>query len=656
MANPIQVACVATLSALALAGSPEPALAEDWSWGQWQWGEFQARIDSLLSVSASIRTEGPDCEQIATVNGGCNPDATQALIVAGGSDALLTEGRLLTQDDGNLNYDQWDWFSVLVKGTHDLQLDWRNYGAFVRFTWFGDALQAQSNLTQRTNLSEDARFRDDILLGGVVGAHFLLLDAYLDGKWDVGERLFNVRVGNQVINWGESLFAQGGLNGVNTLDVTKIRLPGSELKEALLPAPFVKLGGDILPGLGFEAYYQFGWRKFELDPVGTFFSTNDLVSRGAEGQFNPQPGGLAPGCGDPGTSEANRNTILFCPPFPTLNDLTRFPNGIPFLGFEDASDQGQFGAALRYYLEAIETEFAAYYIRLHQKFPVVEFSASQLQIFGACRTLAATPGPGCDIGYSVVFPEDVQLVGLSFNTLVGGVALGGEVSYRWDQPTNVIFDNSHCSRQNGCVGDPFVKAGQQDLIDSFGIIPGPAFPGPAGGVVPGFTNLERIVAIANALYIISGGTPWIGWLPEFAGADDMTLIGEVAVTSYPDLDQCPTDALTPGCKQYARPLGADNVDDRAWGYTLRVGATYDRIFGTPISFLPVLAFSHDVAGISPLSEAGLNQGVMSLGSSFEFSYQQRWSFIISYSNTFGAGIRNGDADRDFLGGSLTYSF
>lgn len=645
---------------------------------EWSEGDFRLRIDSLLSVGVSLRTEDRDCRQIATVNGGCNPFASPAGLAAGDSDALTVEGTLLNGDDGNLNWDQWDAFSVLVKGTHDVEAQWRNYAAFVRLNWFGDPIQGQDDATERTPLSDSARFRDDVLEGGVVGAHFRLLDAYLDGNWSFAGRFFNARVGNQVINWGESLFQQGGLNSINTLDVTKVRLPGSELKEALLPAPIVKVGGAIVANLGFELYYQFAWRRFEIDPVGSFFSTSDLVSRGAQGQFQPLPDQLvfaiAPGCGDPGPS-VNRQPSVVCPSDPTLRNLTSFPNGVPFLGFRDADDQGQFGAALRYYADAIETEVGLHYIRLHHKFPVVSHSGEDTTL-GGCLAFndgpngPLPPRPGCDLGYHVIFPEDVDLLGFSFNTELGGIAFGGELSYRWDQPQPVTFDNDLCNSGNpgACIpGSPQRLASVGTLLQSVGVDPrgtgvledcdaAATGAGCGGGVVPGFTRLDRIVGVINGLWVFSSGTPYVGPIPRILGANDMTAIVEFGVTHFPDLDQCPVGGVAPGCKRYPTPSGVSEVDDTGWGYTIRLSATYDRVFRSPVTFLPTVSFSHNVSGITPPNEAGFNEDVLGLGISTEFRYLERWSAILSYSNSFGAGIRNGGNDRDFLAATLTFQF
>ena len=41
-------------------------------------------------------------------------------------------------DDGNLRYDKGDLVSAVLKATHDLELNYRNYGAFVRASYFYD--------------------------------------------------------------------------------------------------------------------------------------------------------------------------------------------------------------------------------------------------------------------------------------------------------------------------------------------------------------------------------------------------------------------------------------------------------------------------------------------------------------------------------------
>jgi len=584
----------------------------------WQWGELTGSLDSFASVGFSLRTQNPNCRRIPNLSGVTivdNPGGCVPQVNAADEESLVINGTLLQADDGNLNWDQWDVFSVAFKGSHDLELRWRNFGSFLRVSYFIDAIGADAAKPDRTRLADEARWRSSILEGGVVGGQFMLLDAYLFAGFDVGERYFDIRFGNQVVNWGESTYTQGGINATNTIDVTKIRLPGSDIREALFPAPIVKVGGDIIAGFSLEAYYQFAWRQFDIDPPGTFFSTSDMVGRGAEGYFTPF-------WGDPGATDR------------TAEEL--FEEGLgmlccaPFMGDKEPSDQGQLGVALRYYSDAIETEFGLYYIRLHAKTPSVGFEGYSLLSNGSDR-----------VKYFREFPEAIDLFGLSFNTELFGMSLAGEVSVRRDEPLPIA----------SALSDLTIHDLQQ---------------GGGGGVYPGYVREMRLIGIVNGVYVVGPGTPFIGRALRFIGAQDMNVLAEMGVQYFPDLSEtCPTPAPTPvdpdtgmarQCVAYAAPLGLDGVDKLQLSYTIRVDASYDRFFGSPITLRPVVSFRHDAYGVGPGNGSLWTKGVMQVGVSLVADYQQRWKGVVSYSNTFGAGQANPNIDRDFLSVSLEYTY
>jgi len=603
------------LAALASLAVAAPAAA-----ATWRKGELEASFYSTLSVSVNVRTQERDCRQIATINGGCNADAVLGSPPT--PEQLATEGRLLNTDDGNLNWDRGDAFSVLFKGTHEAKADYRNYGAFVRFTYFMDLIQAQGDSTRRTDLSRDARFRNNLMESGVNGAHFLLLDAYGYALWDVGPWNVDLRVGNVALNWGESVFTQGGINTISPLDVTKIRLPGSELREALLPIPMVRVASNIWAGLSAEVYYVFDWKRTDIDPVGSFFSTSDQVSRGAQGFFYPIPFQ----CGDPGTPDANRGPG--CPN--TVEDLTRFPNGIPRLFDDRPSDQGQFGTALRYYVDPIETEIGAYFIRFHHRFPVVSFKGTTGNAILNCQAAPSVPDPTCDLGYFIEFPESTNVVGLSFNTMLGEFwAVGGEVSYRPNEVVNVAANPD---------ATPFTSP--SELFFNL------TTPAGTGGVFHGYVREERLVAMLNGLYVAAPGTPLYGRLIEAIGASESNVVAEVAVVNYPSLNI--------GKQYYAGPT--DRVDTTGFDYQIRIDMTWDRVLGSAWSLVPTVAFRHDAVGNTPSGELGVVQGLMQVGTSLEARFQNTWSLLFTYSNSFGAGARNGSNDRDFVGFSASYAF
>jgi hypothetical protein len=624
----------------------------------WQWGEVSGRLDSYASLGFSMRTQAPKCHRVPNLTGELGEVGFFGLTLwdlpdpannPGGcvdpGDAGVN-GSLLNTDDGNLNWKQWDVFSAVFKGNHDLELRWRNVGSFLRVSYFIDAIGADAATPRRTRLADDARWRSSVLEGGVVGGQFRLLDAYLFAGFEWAERYFDLRVGNQVVNWGEGLFTQGGINATNTIDVTKARLPGSDIREALVPAPIVKVGGDIIGALSFEAYYQFVWRKFDLDPPGTFFSLGDPAGRGAEGQFSPT-------FGDPGATGMTAEEIFDVKPVEYLTDsnweglLWRFgidPNlafliGAPFLGDKRPSDQGQLGVALRYYFDSIETEVGVYYIRLHAKTPSVGFSGTDLGV-----------DPETRMQYFREYPENIDLWGLSFNTALSGIALGGEVSVRRNEPVGT-------------------NSAQTDLVRNL-MPPIAGGEDGEGGAYPGFVREMRLIGIVSGTYIVGPGTPLFGHVLRFIGAQDMIVLAEVGAQWFPDLlgpcPPTPADRPIPGwspeeraalkCEDYQKPQGIDELDKLQVTYTIRAQASYDRFLGTPVTLQPVVSFRHDPYGVGPGNGSLFTNGVMQVGVSLVADYQQRWQGIVSYSNTFGAGRSNPGTDRDFLSVSISYNY
>ena len=592
-------------------------------------GDFDARLDTTLSVGGAVRVAGRDSDQVYVGNGG-----------------TATNPEYLNRDDGDLNYDEWDVFSANAKALLELDMRWKNYGAFMRANMFYDVVQNCAQCTRRTDLSADARHRPENLEGGVVGTHFLLLDAYIDGQWEVFDRPFELRVGRQVINWGQSLFIQGGINQTSAIDVAKVRTPGVDFgKEALFPAGFVKVSTEIIQNLGLEAYYQWEWNKTYLDPTGAYFSQSDTTGRGAEGLFfgsvlgglggivgdpgsNPviPPVGIVgfPGCGDTGAGQ---------PPC-TAQDLFAVFAGVPQTHDDEPSSQGQWGAALRYFLEPIQSEIAAYYLRYHAKTPVIGFDGSV--IFNPLAG-GAVNAPSA---YFRQYAPDIDLYGASFDTEFFDIAAGFEVSYRPNEPVVLNPNAALTAPALGAIGDSF-------RID-------------------GFTREKRWQIQGNGLYIIGPGNRFLGRLVEWLRTDTITFIADAAVVIYPDLDPTCSAAqinaiaagLTPDCIAYAGPPdnpSSREVDRTSWGYQFLVQAAYSNPLGVPIDLTPRLIWQHDVMGNTPNLQPFIqNRKAISVG--FTIDYLQTWSFDVGYTNFFGAGPADVIHDRDWLALNLTFRY
>ena len=318
-------------------------------------GVIEGSIDTTLSYGASIRTSDPSADYIGIANGG---------------NRYSVNG-----DDASLHYES-GLFSSVAKGTHDLELGFKKLqevSLFMRGTYFVDF----ENIRGDSPLSDAAKRE--------VGRDMELLDAFI--SYDLPTAMpVNIRLGNQVLNWGESTFIQNGINVINPIDVTKFRIPGSELREALRPVPLVSVSLEASDSLTLEGFYQFKQEEMEIDPSGSYFSTKDTVGPGGRyamigfGSFgqpnmeswtdNPLYGLLegeparVPTISNPGFNPAQPPSAANAPFLPSN------AAGIPRSADRRASDNGQFGFAARYFAEELNmTEFGFYFINYHSRLP-----------------------------------------------------------------------------------------------------------------------------------------------------------------------------------------------------------------------------------------------------------------------------------------------
>lgn len=277
---------------------------------------------------------------------------------------------------GNNNFDPWDIVSNRLTGSHEVELKSGSYGAFVRATYFYD--NANDDLDPGVPGLIDGSKADRDAVND-----FRFLDAYVYGDISLFAGTLNWRLGEQAISWGESTFIGGSLNDINTLDVTKLRQPGAELKNALMPNQTAYLNWSSAAGLSIEAFYLFDFDEIKLDPAGTFWNTNVAVA----------DGGLRLG--------------------PLLRTGENF-----------ARNSGQHGVALRYYLAQLGsgTEVAMYYHKLHSHNPI----------------LSGKVTPLLSRRYFLEYPEDIETWGASFNTLLGSWAWSGEWSHRRNEPLQTV--------------------------------------------------------------------------------------------------------------------------------------------------------------------------------------------------------------------------
>jgi hypothetical protein len=356
------------LAACALAAGTAHAFTFEFEGGK---GSF----DSTLSVGTGIRMKDVDCTLVtASPSGNGAPAGCLAPTSALG-------------DQGDLNYAKHDRFTTYLKGSHELLLKLpSDFTLLARANWVRDF--SSTDTTGYTSATTPPTVVDGQADDARQELRFKarLLDLWVSKSFAVGDQQARVRVGNQVVSWGESLFLPGGINSTNAIDVMRLSQPGTQLKEVFLPAPIASIASGLGNGLNAEAYVQARWNANYLPPTGSYWSNANGLGKGHEAY------GLVEG---------------------------------------QAKNGGQWGAALRYQPQGTQLNLGLYAMNYHDKGP--QFSTN-------------VEGTGA-VGWA--YPENRRLYGISANFPVGDWAIGTELSYRPKDAVALNAAVSGCSSQNG---------------------------------------------------------------------------------------------------------------------------------------------------------------------------------------------------------------
>ncbi len=621
-------------------------------------GKWRVTFDSTFSWGMSYRLNDADPNNIGKFNSTLDENGA-SLILGRGQDytwsandlALLqTFGSYLNPqspdynpdmvngvyslngDDGNLNFAQSGLFSNVLKSIHELDINFdENYGIFARGTYFHDfevtdgdyghwvlnpnfdaatamATGDFSGMANWVGLSNEAKKQH--------GERAELLDAFFYGTWDVFDLPMQIRLGKQVINWGESTFIQHGLAEANPLDLAKLRVPGAELREAFLPISSLWVSYELPSNVALEAYYLMEWEPLRIDASGTYFSTADFA--GVGGNHVQLGFGLSP--------DGWRQALI-------LDDEVAFATGVK----QDPSDSGQFGTKLAWLAEDWNyTEFAFYYVNYHNKRPVI-----------SAHTFGPVPGQtGVMAPYGYFeYLEDIQMYGMSFNTtLDSGWSIAGEISYREDEPLQV--DD---------VELLFATVQITGLIpDNTSQIPQGTFPGEK---ISGYRLMDTWQGQATFTNLFGPG-----W-----GAEERTFLFEVGVNHIESMGGLRFEA--PGTERSGNPM-RDGLDANgfpmegsedsefatatSWGYRTVLKLDYTNAFWG-INMAPRVVFQHDVNGKTPAPISNFHEDRKSVSYGITFDYLSQWKADIKYNRFFGAGDENRLADRDFVSFTISYS-
>ncbi|WP_448109278.1 DUF1302 domain-containing protein [Pseudomonas azerbaijanoccidentalis] len=594
-------------------------------------GEIEGQFDSSLSIGASWSTESANKNLIGVNNGG--------------------KGLSQTSDDGHLNFKSGDTFSKIFKGIHDLELKYGDTGVFVRGKyWYDFELKDESRPFK--DISDSNRKEGAKSSGGQI------LDAFVYHNYSIADQPGSVRLGKQVVSWGESTFIGSGINSINPIDVSAFRRPGAEIKEGLIPVNMFYVSQSLTENLSAEAFYQLEWDQTVVDNCGTFFSQPDIIADGCDNNLRV----------------LNKRTTI---PAAALPTLTRLGVDVDNEGVlvrrgpdRDARDSGQWGASLKYMFDPLDTEFGAYFMNYHSRAPIFSATGAPASTFAGVAALPAqlrALAPLIVAGnssYFVEYPEDIRLYGLSFSTtLPTGTAWSGEVSYRPNAPvqlnsTDILFAGVRP------LGGALTNA---SLLSA-----------PPGSDLHGYRRKE----------VTQFQTTLTHFFDQVMGASRLTLVGEVGVTHVGGLESTsdvrygrdpvygPGELPATGGQNTCQALNAStiagagagtptnnlnrNCNDEgfttstSWGYRGRAIWEYNDVFAG-VNLKPNVAWSHDVEGYSPGPGGNFEEGRKAVSLGVDAEYQNTYTASLAYTNFFDGKYTTVD-DRDFVALSFGVNF
>ncbi len=632
--------------ALAVAlGTAAPAYAVSFNIG-----EIEGQFDSSMSVGASWAMDKPDMDLVGEANGGT--------------------GYTQTGDDGRLNFKRGETFSKIFKGVHDLELRYRDSGAFVRGKyWYDFELKDESRLHKE--ISDSGRKEAAQSSGAEI------LDAFLYHNYSISDLPGTVRVGRQVVSWGESTFIGNSINSINPLDAAAFRRPGAEIKEGLIPVNMLYVSQSLTDRLSMETFYQLEWDQTIVDNCGTFFSSADVAANGCNDNYhilNSELVGLLGGV------DALNDAMAALAPVGTADvGLNYTQEGMLVRRGKNntARDDGQWGMALRW--QGDNTEYGGYFMNYHSRTPFLSMqnadAAALAGIPGAMQSIYNTLGANMAGGvgnwmmsgdawqtgvsgpsnaalaaqaqllagaavlvgngqYFMDYPEDIRLYGLSFSTVLPtGTAWQGELSYRPNAPVQINTQQMTLALANAATG-------------------GLAAP---GAIQSGYDRKE----------ITQIQTTFTHFFDQVLGASRLTLVGEVGFAHVGGLEGKSKNrygrdpiygitgsAVDPNETSLARYGDHGFTTANSWGYRARGILEYPNAIAG-INLKPSLSFSHDVDGYGP--NGLFNEGAKAVSIGLDAEYQNMYTASLSYTDFFG-GDYNVLTDRDFLAFSVGVNF
>lgn len=575
----------------------------------WDYSGVNITLDTRITASTIIRTESRDSQLIGIANGG--------------------SAYSVNADDGDLAFGKGDIAQASQRISSALTATYGDFGLFLRGQYLYDPVLQQKNFFDPADFGAGHQYPDSTrllknrIVQNHVGSDGTVLDAYVYGNFDISGHSLNIKVGRQVINWGESTLVLNGLNSILAFDGAKADLAAFDLDEVVAPSANVLASLSLTENVSVEGWYQLAWERTITPAAGTFFATNDFVDFGGNGgniDFGRGGEYLAAGSNCVGGNNPGSTT---CVPF---------GGSVPRGDERTPRNGGQYGGAVHFFIpELRDIDLAFYAANYHSRLP----SISAISVSNG----NVDAGTG---RYFNEYPEDVHLFGASFNlTLPGGIALQGEYSYKPNVPLQI-----------------------DDAEEELTLLGAPSQLNPATGAtignqyIRGYRRHKVSQFDLGATKIFAPST-WLGY-------DQLLVIGETALTAVHDLeDQSVLRYEGPGTfllgnAQQAAFFGVPQqqrgfATPISWGYKIVARATYNNVI-SGLSVEPSLRWDHDVRGVTPAPLSNFTTGTRVITGAVGFRYLSAYSAQIAYTSYFGGGQGNLLRDRDHLSLAVKYSF
>ena len=248
-----------------------------------QFGPVSGALNTRVVAGAAMRVEGRDFRMIAKLAnpgqlGLCDahdcqsqngdPAPNQQLVDARGAFSGVNE------DNGNLNYGAGDLSAAVFQLRPKLELVWDDWQFQASGLLFYDVVNAGFDERHRDTRYQPARTPRADRVESLFADGQRLGNLFVSRSFDIDGRELLVRVGNQVLNWGEANLVQfNTLSEWAPLDAPMLALPGSEPSQlqwraAKLPASGSLLSFSDVAGGGEYAILGFG--NFHEDPDRQF--------------------------------------------------------------------------------------------------------------------------------------------------------------------------------------------------------------------------------------------------------------------------------------------------------------------------------------------------------------------------------------------------